>query len=58
LHARRIASDFRSPSYLRFGFSPLILSFTDIGKAVATLAEIMREGKHLDPAYQHRQKVT
>ncbi|MDN7136103.1 kynureninase [Pseudidiomarina terrestris] len=54
----KVIADFRAPNYLRVGFTPLYTSFTDIGRAVARLAEIMQTRAYTDPRFQTRQAVT
>ena len=39
--ARGVIGDFRTPDYLRFGFTPLFTTMEDVQRAVATLAELM-----------------
>lgn len=40
-----VIGDFRAPDILRFGFTPLTLSFTDVWNAVETLRKIMKSGE-------------
>lgn len=42
LIARGVIGDFRAPDIIRFGFTPLYLSFTDVEKAVAILKDILK----------------
>lgn len=59
LIARGVIADFRAPSYLRLGFTPLYLSFEDIWNAVEQLAEVLQQEEHLDPKWlAQRGKVT
>ena len=58
LIARNVIADFRSPDILRFGFSPLFLSFSDIAKAVMTLESLFETKSFLDPKYNQRHRVT
>jgi kynureninase len=44
LIARGVIGDFREPDVVRFGLTPLYLSFEDIWRAVEILAQIMAEG--------------
>ena len=39
---RKIIADYRDPGIMRFGFSPLYLSFTDIWDTVQALADILK----------------
>lgn len=55
---RGIIVDFRSPDLIRFGFSPLYLSFADVARAVETLEEIIESGEQIDGADRARNKVT
>jgi kynureninase len=58
LIAEKVVADFRSPDILRFGFSPLFLSFTDIAKAVQTLENLFETKSYLQAQFNQRQKVT
>lgn len=58
LIARGVIGDFRAPDILRFGFSPLFLSYTDVWQAGELLREIMARGLWRDPAYARRNAVT
>jgi len=58
LIARGVVGDFRSPDLMRFGFSPLILSFADVFDAAAALVETVTSGAYRDPAFQQRSAVT
>ncbi len=58
LIARGVIGDFRSPDILRFGFTPLYISTTDVDRAVAILADVMAKALWDDPAYKTRAKVT
>ena len=55
---RGVIGDFRAPNVLRFGFSPLYVSFADIDRAVGILAEIMHEETWRQPQFAARQTVT
>jgi kynureninase len=54
----RVIGDFRAPNIVRFGFTPLYTSFTDVTEAVRRLETVMREGRHLEPRLQQKAKVT
>jgi kynureninase len=56
--ARGVVGDFRAPDIVRFGFSPLFLSFADVVDAAAILAEVLRDGLWDDPSYKQRAAVT
>ena len=58
LHADGVIADFRSPDLIRFGFSPLFLSFAAISDAVGKLSNIMRDEIFGRPEFNVRQKVT
>ncbi len=58
LIAHGVIGDFRAPDILRFGFTPLYVSYSDVGGAVSILATIMRERRWQQPEYQARAKVT
>ncbi|WP_328808609.1 kynureninase [Nonomuraea montanisoli] len=44
LIARGVVGDFRHPDVLRFGFTPLYVSFTDTERAARVLAEVVAAG--------------
>ncbi|HZS85607.1 MAG TPA: kynureninase [Stellaceae bacterium] len=44
LRARGVIGDFRSPDLMRFGFTPLYLSYAEVFDAAAHLAEVLRSG--------------
>jgi kynureninase len=58
LIARGVIGDFRAPDILRFGFSPLYLSFAEIDRAVDVLAEILRTRSWDAPEFSTRRVVT
>lgn len=58
LIARHIIGDFRAPDILRFGFSPLYLSYQDVVHSVDELEQVMRNGDYKQPQFQVRAKVT
>lgn len=53
-----VVPDFRAPNIVRFGFTPLYLSFADIASAVDTLHEVMREKRYQKDKYKQRAAVT
>lgn len=53
-----VIGDFRSPNIMRFGFSPLFLSYEDVWRATDILKEVIASGKWRDPKYTQRRKVT
>jgi kynureninase len=53
-----VIGDFRAPDMIRFGFTPLYTSFTDVWDAVDVLARIL-ETRHWDkPEFLTRKVVT
>jgi kynureninase len=50
--------DFRAPDIVRFGFSPLYNSFSEVGRALESLAVIVGEQRFLEPRFQVRSRVT
>ena len=53
-----VIADFRAPNILRVGFSPMILSFTDIALAVKKLIEVIQSRSFLEEKFQEKQNVT
>lgn|SRR5215217_1742805 len=58
LMARGVVGDFRDPDVMRFGFSPLPLSYAEVARAADLLVEVVAGRAYEDPAYQVRAKVT
>ncbi|MFT6408632.1 MAG: kynureninase [Arenicella sp.] len=58
LIAHKVVVDFRAPNIIRFGFTPLYLSYQDVCKASQVLVKIVEEQLYLDPKYNARSKVT
>jgi kynureninase len=58
LIARGVIGDFRAPDILRFGFTPLYLSYTNIWEAALILAEVMTGGLWRAAEFQKRAAVT
>ena len=58
LISRGVIGDFRSPSILRFGFTPLYLGYAELWDAVAILGEIMRDKSWDRPEHHARTRVT
>lgn len=54
----KVVADFRAPDLVRFGFTPLYLSYEDIWTAADRLSEVMASEKYLAPRFQTRNKVT
>jgi len=57
LIAAGVIGDFREPDILRFGLTPLYLSYADVRQAAAILGEVMRTGAWKQPKYKLRAKV-
>ncbi len=57
LIAEGVIGDFREPDILRFGLTPLYLSFADIKRAAEIIGEVMRLGAWDRPEYKLRAKV-
>jgi kynureninase len=58
LIARGVIGDFRAPDLMRFGFSPLFLSFDEVARAADHLSEVMKTQEWRDPAFNIRKRVT
>jgi len=58
LIARGVIGDFRAPSTMRFGFTPLYLRYADVWRAVEILEEILRTGAWQDARFAVRSAVT
>lgn len=58
LIARKIIGDFRTPDLMRFGFTPLYLSETEVLRAADTLGDILDSGEWDDPRFHARLRVT
>ena len=58
LMARGVVGDFRAPDVLRFGFSPLFLSFADIWDAVEILHDVLATAAWDTEAFRARAAVT
>lgn len=56
--ASGVIADFRAPSILRIGFTPLYLSQADLDIALQRLLVIMDEKRYLSAEFQQRQQVT
>tara|TARA_Y100001933_G_scaffold50303_1_gene49169 strand:- start:363 stop:1598 length:1236 start_codon:yes stop_codon:yes gene_type:complete len=53
-----VIADFRAPNILRVGFSPMMLSFTDIDLAVKKLIAVIQNRLFLEEKFQEKQNVT
>ena len=58
LKAREVIGDFRAPDVMRFGLTPLYLSFADIAEAVERLHTICAQREWDRPEYRTRAAVT
>jgi len=55
---RGVIGDFRAPSTLRFGFTPLYLSHADVAHAARVLADVLETGLWREPRFAVRGAVT
>ncbi|TWB57831.1 kynureninase [Rhizobium sp. ERR 922] len=55
---RGVIGDFRAPSTLRFGFTPLYVGYHDVWRAVTVLEEILSSGSWKDARFAVRAAVT
>mgnify|MGYP003945711137 FL=1 len=55
---RGVIGDFRAPSTLRFGFTPLYVSYRDVWLAASVLEEILSSGSWRDARFAVRSAVT
>lgn len=58
LIARGVIGDYREPGLMRFGFTPLYLSFEDVWQAAQHFREVMESGEYQDPQFHVRDAVT
>jgi kynureninase len=57
LIAAGVIGDFREPDIMRFGLTPLYLSFSDVKRAAEIVGEVMRNRSWDRPEYKLRAKV-
>ena len=57
LIARGVTGDFRPPTTLRFGLTPLYTRFADVWDAVQHLRQIMAAQEYMEPQFQKRRLV-
>ncbi|MCY1188425.1 Kynureninase [compost metagenome] len=50
--------DYREPKIMRFGFTPLYTSFSDVGTAVDVLFDILANETWREQQFQTRHSVT
>ncbi len=55
---RGVIGDFRAPSTIRFGFTPLYVSYKDVWRAVEVLEDILRTGAWKDQRFAVKEAVT
>ena len=58
LIAEGVIGDFRSPDVLRFGFTPLYLTYADVVEAAARLQRVMQSGAWRESRFAARRAVT
>jgi len=55
---RGVIGDFRAPDYMRFGFSPLFMRYSELGTAVDCLRDILESRSYQSSKYQAVNAVT
>jgi kynureninase len=58
LIARGVIGDYRAPGLMRFGFTPLYLSYEDVWQAARHFREVVETREYLGPALLTRSAVT
>ena len=58
LIARGIIGDFRAPDLMRFGFSPLYLSYAEVFDAALQMMEVVETREYERPEFNVRKAVT
>ena len=58
LIARGVIGDYREPGLLRFGFTPLYLSYEDVWLAARHFCDVVESGEYKKPQFQVRSSVT
>lgn len=58
LIAEGVIGDFRAPDILRFGFTPLYLSYADVWRAADILRDVLATGRWNDARFKARAQVT
>ena len=58
LIAADVVGDFRAPDIMRFGFTPLYVSYVDVWDAIDRLKNIMESGSWDKPEFKNRGAVT
>jgi kynureninase len=55
---RGVIGDFRAPSTIRFGFTPLYVGYKDVWQAVEVLEDILRTGAWQEARFAVKTAVT
>ena len=55
---RGVIGDFRAPDVLRFGFTPLYTSFTEVWDAVEHLRQVLESGEWEEARFNQKAAVT
>ena len=58
LIARGVIGDFRAPDLMRFGFTPLYTTYSDVVGAAEILSGILKTREWDQPQFKARAKVT
>ena len=58
LIANGVVGDFRAPDLMRFGFTPLYNRFSEVIRAAAIMADILKSREWDQPRFKERSKVT
>lgn len=58
LISRGVIGDYREPGLMRFGFTPLYLSFEDVWRAAMHFREVVESGEYREPRFHVRGAVT
>lgn len=58
LIARGVIGDYRAPDVLRFGFTPLYLSYEDVWNAAEHLAQVLESAEWKKPEFNRQHAVT
>ncbi len=58
LIARSVIGDYREPGLMRFGFTPLYLSYEDVWQAAHHFREVVESGEYREPRFNVRSAVT